>query len=336
MLHEMGIETGDRPGAAARRGARGARRARPPARLATRWSRGRSSGMTRMHELSPVLIANRGEIAVRVARTLHALGLSTVGRRRRDADAGAPRMPTCVDVVVVGSAPTSTPTRCSRAARASGARSVHPGLRLPVGERGVRARRRRRRGSTWIGPPPEAIELMGDKGARQGGGGRGAGVPVVPAGRADGGFPVVVKAVAGGGGKGMRVVRAADELEAATAAARREARAAFGDDRVLVERYLERPRHIEVQVLADAHGAVRASRRARVLAAAPPPEGRRGGAVAGRRRGAARADGRGRGRARARVRVRRAPAPSSSSPTRRRRRVLLPRDEHAAAGRASR
>ena len=104
----------------------------------------------------------------------------------------------------------------------------------------------------WIGPPPEAIELMGDKGAAKDAA-VAAGVPVVPAGD-DGGFPVVVKAVAGGGGKGMRVVRAADELEDATAAAQREALAAFGDDRVIVERYLERPRHIEIQVLADAHG----------------------------------------------------------------------------------
>ena len=108
-------------------------------------------------------------------------------------------------------------------------------------------------GLTWIGPPPGAIELMGDKGAAKAAA-QAAGVPVVPAG-GDGGYPVIVKALAGGGGKGMRVVRSAGELADATAAAQREAQAAFGDDRVLVERYLQRPRHIEIQVLADRHGA---------------------------------------------------------------------------------
>ena len=136
---------------------------------------------------------------------------------------------------------------------------------------------------------------MGDK-ARAKQLAREAGVPVVPGVEgerprrsrssarfgAEHGYPVVIKAVAGGGGKGMRVVRAAAELAPALAAARREAAAAFGDGRVLVERYLERPRHIEVQVLADRHGAVVHLGRARVLAPAPPPEGGRGGAVARR------------------------------------------------------
>ena len=139
-----------------------------------------------------------------------------------------------------------------RAARLRGARSVHPGYGF-LSENAAFARAVVEAGLAWIGPPPEAIELMGDKGAAKEAAAA-AGVPVVPAGD-DGGFPVVVKAVAGGGGKGMRVVRAADELEDATAAAQREALAAFGDDRVIVERYLERPRHIEIQVLADAHGA---------------------------------------------------------------------------------
>ena len=186
---------------------------------------------------------------------------------------------------------------------------------------------------------------MGDK-ARAKALAREAGVPVVPgvegedvsleevrAFASEHGYPVVIKAVAGGGGKGMRAVREAGELEAALDAARREGKAAFGDARVLVERYLERPRHIEIQVLADAHGARRAPRRARVLAAAPPPEGDRGGALAGRRRRAARAHGRGGGRAGARVRLRGRGDGRVHRPGRRVG-VLLPRDEHAAAGRA--
>src|SRR2546423_6893599 len=109
-------------------------------------------------------------------------------------------------------------------------------------------------GHTWIGPPPQAIELMGDKGrAKQVA--AAAGVPVVPAWEGEV-FPFGAKAVAGGGGKGMRVVRAPGELEAAMAAARREAMAAFGDDRVITERWIERPRHIEVQVLADRRGTI--------------------------------------------------------------------------------
>jgi acetyl-CoA/propionyl-CoA carboxylase, biotin carboxylase, biotin carboxyl carrier protein len=203
-----------------------------------------------MRELSPVLIANRGEIAVRVARTAHALGLATAGVVTA-ADAGAVHADVVDVVVPIGSYLDAA--ELLRAARAAGARSLHPGYGFlsedaPFAHAVVAA------GLTWIGPPPAAIELMGDK-ARAKEAAAAIGVPVVPA-AADGGYPVVVKAVAGGGGKGMRVVRSADELAAATAAARREAEAAFGDGRVLVERYLERPRHIEVQVLADRHGAV--------------------------------------------------------------------------------
>ncbi|MET0603133.1 MAG: biotin carboxylase N-terminal domain-containing protein [Baekduia sp.] len=202
-----------------------------------------------MHELSPVLIANRGEIAIRVARTVHALGLASVGVVT-EADAGAAHADASDMVVSIDSYLDAS--EVLRAARASGARSVHPGYGF-LSENAAFARAVAEAGLVWIGPPPEAIELMGDKGAAKDAAAA-AGVPVVPAGE-DGGFPVVVKAVAGGGGKGVRVVRAADELEDATAAAKREALAAFGDDRVIVERYLERPRHIEIQVLADAHGA---------------------------------------------------------------------------------
>ncbi len=202
-----------------------------------------------MRELGPLLIANRGEIAIRVARTAHALGLASVGvvtaPDEGAAHAGA------VDVVVP-IASYLDPAELLRAARLTGARAVHPGYGF-LSENAAFARAVAEAGLTWVGPPPEAIELMGDKGAAKAAAER-AGVPVVPSGE-DAGFPIVVKAVAGGGGKGMRVVRAAGELEDATAAARREALAAFGDDRVITERWIERPRHLEIQVLADAHGA---------------------------------------------------------------------------------
>jgi acetyl-CoA/propionyl-CoA carboxylase, biotin carboxylase, biotin carboxyl carrier protein len=203
-----------------------------------------------LEELSPVLIANRGEIAVRVARTARALGLATVGVVT-PADAGA--LHADVVDVVVPIASYLDGDELLRAARTAGARSVHPGYGF-LSENAAFARAVIEAGLGWIGPPPAAIELMGDK-ARAKEAAAAIGVPVVPAGET-GGFPVVVKAVSGGGGKGMRVVWSAGELEAATAAARREAQAAFGDDRVLIERYLERPRHIEVQVLADRHGTV--------------------------------------------------------------------------------
>ncbi len=208
-----------------------------------------------------VLVANRGEIAVRVMRTLAALGVESVAVYS-DADAGAPHVLAADHAVRIGLPPaTESYLRIEAivdAARVSGAQAIHPGYGF-LSENPAFARAVIDAGLTWIGPPPEAITLMGDK-ARAKEAARAAGVPTVPAGDDDGGglggFPLVVKAVAGGGGKGMRVVRSADQLEEATAAARREAQAAFGDDRVMVERYLERPRHIEVQVIADAHGTV--------------------------------------------------------------------------------
>jgi len=202
-----------------------------------------------MDDLSPVLIANRGEIAVRIARTARAFGLATVGVVT-DADAGALHADVVDVAVPIGSYLDAD--ELVRAARAAGARSVHPGYGF-LSENAAFARAVAEAGLIWIGPPPGAIELMGDK-ARAKEAAAAAGVPVVPAGD-DGAFPVMVKAVAGGGGKGMRIVRAAGELDGAIAAARREALAAFGDDRVMVERYLERPRHIEIQILADSHGA---------------------------------------------------------------------------------
>ncbi|HWF55228.1 MAG TPA: biotin carboxylase N-terminal domain-containing protein [Solirubrobacteraceae bacterium] len=201
-------------------------------------------------EIGPLLIANRGEIAVRIARTAHGLGLRTVGVfTEPDADAlhvdtvdEAIRVASYLDIEAI-----------VEAAAKTGAAAVHPGYGF-LSENAAFARAVQAAGLTWVGPPPEAIELMGDKGAAKAAAQR-AGVPIVPAGD-DGVYPVVVKALAGGGGKGMRVVHAESELADATAAAKREAMAAFGDDRVMIERWIERPRHIEVQVLADAHGNV--------------------------------------------------------------------------------
>ncbi|MDW5592759.1 biotin carboxylase N-terminal domain-containing protein [Conexibacter stalactiti] len=226
--------------------------------------------MPELDVLSPVLVANRGEIAVRLCATLKRLGLRSVAVYS-DADAEAPHVRAADTAVRIGPADARRSYLSIEAlldaARASAARSVHPGYGF-LAESAAFAQAVADAGLTWIGPPPSAIELMGDK-ARAKQLAREAGVPVVPgldgadltpgqieAFAAEHGFPIVVKAVAGGGGKGMRVVRAAGELSGAVDAARREAKAAFGDDRVLVERYLERPRHIEVQVLADAHGAV--------------------------------------------------------------------------------
>ena len=214
-----------------------------------------------------VLIANRGEVAVRVARTAHAMGLRTVAVFT-DADATALHVDRTDVAVRIGSYLDAA--AILEAARRTGAGAVHPGYGF-LSENAAFARAVVDAGLTWVGPPPAAIALMGDKAAAKDAAAR-AGVPVVPAGdatgtgaksrpgdagdRGDDAFPLIVKAVAGGGGKGMRVVRRASDLEDAVAAARREAMSAFGDDRVIVERYLERPRHIEVQVLADTHGTV--------------------------------------------------------------------------------
>ena len=203
-----------------------------------------------MDELAPVLIANRGEIAVRVARTLAELGLRSVGVFT-GADAQALHVDRVDRELPRISSYLSIPDLLGAAQR-TGARAIHPGYGF-LSENAGFAQAVLDAGLVWIGPPPAAIELMGDKGrAKQAA--AAAEVPVIPDGTGQG-FPVVVKAVAGGGGKGMRVVRSAAELSDATEAAKREALAAFGDDRVIVERWIERPRHIEIQVLADAHGS---------------------------------------------------------------------------------
>jgi acetyl-CoA/propionyl-CoA carboxylase biotin carboxyl carrier protein len=211
----------------------------------------------------PVLIANRGEIAVRVAATVRRLGLRSVAVFT-DADAGAPHADAADVAVRIGEPRAYLDIeRLLDAAARTGARAIHPGYGF-LSENASFARAVRDAGLIWVGPPPEAIEQMGDK-ARAKAIARQAGVPVLPDAPVTDvgdlgdleavGLPAVVKAVAGGGGKGMRVVREAGALADAVAAAAREAQAAFGDGRVFVERYLDRPRHVEVQVLADAHGS---------------------------------------------------------------------------------
>jgi acetyl-CoA/propionyl-CoA carboxylase biotin carboxyl carrier protein len=220
--------------------------------------------------LSRVLIANRGEIALRVMRTLRRLGVESVAVYS-DADADAPHVRAADRAMRLGPAPAAESylhvERVIAAARASGADAVHPGYGF-LSERPAFVRACSDAGLVFVGPSAEAMALLGDKVAAKDVAAR-AGVPVVPglAGKqlSDeeitewvGGehLPVLLKAAAGGGGKGMRVVRSLEDLPEAIGAARREAAAAFGDDRLLVERYLERSRHIEVQVIADAHGTV--------------------------------------------------------------------------------
>jgi acetyl-CoA/propionyl-CoA carboxylase biotin carboxyl carrier protein len=197
-----------------------------------------------------VLIANRGEIAVRVARTCREMGLRSIAVFAPP-DTASPHRDACDIAVPVTSY--LDPEAILAAAVAAGADAVHPGYGF-LSENADFAEAVVEAGLVWVGPPPAAIRLMGDKGEAKKAA-EAAGVPVVPAGT-DGGFPVMVKAVAGGGGKGMRVVRSEAELADAQAAAAREALSAFGDERLLIERYLERPRHIEIQVLADKHGGV--------------------------------------------------------------------------------
>ena len=217
-----------------------------------------------------VLVANRGEIALRVLRTLRALGIEGVAVYS-DADAEAPHVRAADRAVRLGPAPAAESylaiERVVAAALETGCDAIHPGYGF-LSERPEFARACTDAGVTFIGPSAEAMALLGDKAAAKQVA-VDAGVPVVPglhgaslgdaeilewAGCEE--LPLLVKAVAGGGGKGMRVVRSNDELPEALRAARSEARAAFGDDRLLVERWIERPRHIEVQVLADAHGSV--------------------------------------------------------------------------------
>lgn len=215
-----------------------------------------------------VLIANRGEIAVRVTRTLRRMGIRAAAVYT-DPDAGARHVREADLAVRLGGGPHGylDADRIVAAARSVGADAVHPGYGFLAENAGFAAACQAA-GIVFIGPPVSAIEVMGDKIAAKRTAER-AGVPVVPgrhepglsdediaAAVAETGFPVLLKPSAGGGGKGMRKVTGPDHLADEIAAARREARAAFGDDTLLVERYVQGPRHIEIQVLADAHGNV--------------------------------------------------------------------------------
>ncbi|KUN01330.1 acetyl/propionyl-CoA carboxylase subuit alpha [Streptomyces yokosukanensis] len=212
-----------------------------------------------------VLVANRGEIAVRVIRTLRSLGVRSVAVFS-DADADARHVREADTAVRIGPAPAAesylSVERLLQAAARTGAQAVHPGYGFLAENAGF-ARACEEAGLVFIGPPADAIALMGDK-IRAKETVKAAGVPVVPGGRdpelaaaaRELGAPVLLKPSAGGGGKGMRLVRDLTVLEEEIAAARREARASFGDDTLLVERWIDRPRHIEIQVLADGHGGV--------------------------------------------------------------------------------
>jgi propionyl-CoA carboxylase alpha chain len=201
--------------------------------------------------IQTLLVANRGEIARRVFRTAHAMGMRCVAVYT-DADAGAPFVAEADEAVRLPGGYLD-PAGIVEAARAAGADAVHPGYGFLAENAGF-ARSVEAAGITWVGPSPEVIETMGDK-LRAKEAAVAAGVPTLPSGD-DAGFPVLVKAAAGGGGKGMRVVTSPDDLDDAMAAARREAAGAFGDDRVFLERYVARSRHVEIQILGDAHGTL--------------------------------------------------------------------------------
>ncbi|SED27718.1 biotin carboxylase /acetyl-CoA carboxylase carboxyltransferase subunit alpha [Streptomyces sp. KS_5] len=223
-----------------------------------------------MSMFETVLVANRGEIAVRVIRTLRSMGVRSVAVHS-DADADARHVREADTAVRIGPAPASesylSVERLLEAAARTGAQAVHPGYGF-LAENAEFARACADAGLVFIGPSADAISLMGDK-IRAKETVKAAGVPVVPGSSGSGltdaeladaareiGMPVLLKPSAGGGGKGMRLVRDEAQLADEIAAARREARASFGDDTLLVERWVDRPRHIEIQVLADGHGNV--------------------------------------------------------------------------------
>ncbi len=226
--------------------------------------------------IGKLLVANRGEIAVRVFRTCRELGIETVAVVAPD-DAGSLHARSADQREEIASYLHSE--EHIRAARATGADAIHPGYGF-LAENADFAAAVEAAGLTWVGPSSEALRHGGDKIAAKRIA-REAGVPVLPDGTPEEiGFPLLVKAAAGGGGRGMRVVRSAAELDDALAAAGREAAGGFGDGTLYCERYLERPRHVEVQLLADGHGGVVAvgerdcsvqRRHQKVLEEAPAP-----------------------------------------------------------------
>ena len=224
-----------------------------------------------MTSFDSLLIANRGEVVTRITRSARALGLRTVGVASH-ADRDAPHALACDQVVAIGGErPADSYLRIDKllaAAQAAGAQAVHPGYGF-LSENAAFAQAVIAAGLVWVGPSPDAMHAMADK-TRARRRVAAAGVPVLP-GHDDGddqqpsalraaalrlGFPLMIKASAGGGGRGMRLVRAAGELDAALASAAAEAQAAFGDARLLLERALLAARHVEIQVFADTQGAV--------------------------------------------------------------------------------
>jgi 3-methylcrotonyl-CoA carboxylase alpha subunit len=215
-----------------------------------------------------ILIANRGEIACRVAATARRMGIRTVAVYS-EADAGSKHVAVCDEAVLIGPAPVKESyllgERIIAAAKATGAQAIHPGYGF-LSENAEFAEAVEAAGLVFIGPPAKSMRAMGSKSAAKQLM-EGANVPLVPGYHGDDqdsallhkqadriGYPVLLKASAGGGGKGMRVVERSEDFEAALASCKREAISSFGDDKVLVEKYLTRPRHIEIQVFADTLG----------------------------------------------------------------------------------
>jgi acetyl-CoA/propionyl-CoA carboxylase, biotin carboxylase, biotin carboxyl carrier protein len=223
-----------------------------------------------MAPFAKVLVANRGEIAIRVFRTLSELGIGTVAVYS-EADRGSLHATRADEAYLIGPGPAAESylhqARIVETARRAGAEAIHPGYGF-LAENPSFARAVEEAGLSWIGPPPEAIEAMGSK-IRARELMHEAGVPIIPGTRKavdsveeivrlgdEHGWPLAIKASAGGGGKGLKVVGSAEEAERALASARREGEAYFANATVYVERFLEDPRHVEVQVLADGHGKV--------------------------------------------------------------------------------
>src|SRR5690606_12652415 len=217
-----------------------------------------------------ILIANRGEIACRVIRTARRMGIATVAVYS-DADARAPHVKLADESVRLGPPPAAESYLRAdliiEACKATGAEAVHPGYGF-LSERESFARALADAGIVFIGPPPEAIAAMGDK-IESKKLAKAAGVNVVPGHdgeiadteqavriAAEIGYPVMMKASAGGGGKGMRLAWSEQDVREGFEATRREGQASFGDDRVFIEKFVESPRHIEIQVLGDRHGNI--------------------------------------------------------------------------------
>ena len=242
-----------------------------------------------------VLIANRGEIACRLISACRSVGLKTVAVYS-DADAGARHVKLADEAVLLGPGPAAesylNPEKILDACRKTGAQAVHPGYGF-MSERAHFAEAVAKAGLTWIGPGATVIDLMGNKIAAKVAAEK-AKVPTLPwallkdgwtkadleAGGKKVGFPLLLKAAAGGGGRGMRLVEKEAELSEKAESAVREAQGAFGSGEIFLEKYCPASRHVEVQVLGDLHGNRDRARRTRVLGAAPPPESDRGGSRA--------------------------------------------------------